>query len=82
MMEPNRYWFLYLGLLFLFLSSRVGQAICLRVYGILRFCFYMTLALVAGLLALFFQGVSILILRFADFLRRKKNPRIAQNAEE
>ena len=81
-MVPNRYWFLYLGLFFLFLSSRAGQVICLRVYGILHFCFYMTLALGAGFLALLCQGAAILITRFAEYLRKRKHLPVAQNVEE
>ena len=81
-MEPNRYWFLYLGLLFLFLSSRLGQAVCLRVYGILHFVYYMTLALAAWLLSLFFKGVAMLFICFAECLRRRKDPPAAQNVKE
>ena len=81
-MEPNRYWFLYLGLLFLFLSGRVGQVICFRVFVILHFCFYMTLALAARFLAFLFQSMAILIMVFSKCLRRRKNLPIAQNVEE
>ena len=50
-MEPNRYWLLYFGLLFVFLGSNVGKAFCLWVSGILRACFYAVLALAAAALA-------------------------------
>ena len=61
-MEPNRYWLLYFGLLFVFLGSKVGQALCLWTYNILRACFYAALALAAAALAKLLWEVSFLLL--------------------
>ena len=65
-MEPNRYWLLYFGLLFVFLGSNVGQAFRLWVFNILRACFYAALALVAATLAKLLWEVSFLLLKFAN----------------
>ncbi len=62
-MEPDRYWFLYLGLLFVFLGSETGLAVCFRVIWAVRWCFYMTLALLAAVAACFFWALSLLFRR-------------------
>ena len=65
-MEPNRYWLLYFGLLFVFLGSKVGQAFRLWVSSILRACFYATLALAAAAVAKLLWELSSLLLRIAN----------------
>ena len=65
-MEPNRYWLLYFGLLFVFLGSNVGKAFCLWVSGILRACFYAVLALAAAALAKLLLTLSSLLLKIAN----------------
>lgn len=62
-MEPDRYWFLYFGLLFVFLGSKTGLAVCFRVIWAVRWCFYMTLALLAEITACFFWALSLLFRR-------------------
>ncbi len=65
-MEPNRYWLLYFGLLFVFLGSKVGQAFRLWAFNILRACFYAALALAAAALAKLLWKLSSLLLKFAN----------------
>lgn len=65
-MEPNRYWLLYFGLLFVFLGSKVGQAFRLWVSSILRACFYATLALAAAAVTKLLWELSALLLKFAN----------------
>ena len=65
-MEPNRYWLLYFGLLFVFLGSKVGQAFRLWVSSILRACLYATLALAAAAVAKLLWELSSLLLKFAN----------------
>ena len=65
-MEPNRYWLLYFGLLFVFLGSKVGQAFCMWALNILRACFYAVLALAAAAAAKLLWKLSCLLLKFAD----------------
>lgn len=65
-MEPNRYWLLYFGLLFVFLGSNVGKAFCLWVSSILRACFYAVLALAAAALAKLLLTLSSLLLNIAN----------------
>ena len=64
-MEPDRYWFLYLGLLFIFLGSEIGQSICLRAMYLVRACFYLALALLFAAAALFFRVLGAMLLWFA-----------------
>lgn len=71
-MEPNRYWLLYFGLLFVFLGSMVGQAFCLWTYNILRACFYAALALAAATAAKLLWEVSFLLLKFANVLMKEQ----------
>ena len=79
-MEPDRYWFLYLGLLFVILGSETGLAVCFRVVGFVRWFFYMTLALLAECGALFFWALSVL---FHWLLHRgQEEGDEAANAEE
>ena len=56
-MEPDRYWFLYLGLLFIFLGSEIGQSICLRAMYLVRACFYLALALLLLYTALLYLAI-------------------------
>ena len=65
-MEPNRYWLLYFGLLFIFLGSKVGQAFRWWIYNIFRACFYAALALAAFAAAKLLLAVSFLLLKFTD----------------
>ena len=65
-MEPNRYWLLYFGLLFVFLGSKVGQAFRLWVFNILRACLYAALALAAAALAKLLWKLSFMLLKFAN----------------
>lgn len=62
-MEPDRYWFLYLGLLFVIFGSETGLAVCFGVVGFVRWFFYMTLALLAEFAALFFWALGALFCR-------------------
>lgn len=81
-MEPNRYWLLYFGLLFVFLGSKVGQALCLWTYNILRACFYATLALAAAALAKLLWEVSFLLLKFANALIKEQENHTSARAGE
>ena len=65
-MEPNRYWLLYFGLLFVFLGSKVGQAFCMWAFNIIRACFYAALALAAFAAAKLLLAVSSMLLKFTD----------------
>ena len=65
-MEPNRYWLLYFGLLFVFLGSNVGRAFCRWASSILRACFYAVLALAAAALAKLLWELSSLLLKIAN----------------
>ena len=82
-MEPNRYWLLYFGLLFVFLGSNVGQAFRLWVFNILRACFYATLALVAAALAKLLWKLSFMLLKFANVLvkEQEKHASVKTGAE-
>ena len=71
-MEPNRYWLLYFGLLFVFLGSKVGQAFRLWAFNILRACFYAALALAAAALAKLLWKLSSLLLKFANALVKEQ----------
>ena len=71
-MEPDRYWFLYFGLLFVFLGSRAGQAICRIAFNLIRACFYMTLALLAGAAAGLLLVLSRLFRCLAYLVRGKQ----------
>lgn len=65
-MEPNQYWLLYFGLLFIFLGSKVGQAFRWWIYNIFRACFYAALALAAFAAAKLLLAVSSMLLKFTD----------------
>ncbi len=65
-MEPDRYWFLYFGLLFVFLGSRVGLEICWRAFNLVRACFYIMLALLAGAAATVLEALHVMLLRYVD----------------
>lgn len=67
-MEPNRYWLLYFGLLFVFLGSDVGQAFRLWVSSVLRACFYAELALAAAAVAKLLWKLSSLLLSISNAL--------------
>lgn len=79
-MEPDRYWFLYFGLLFVFLGSKTGLAVCFRVIWAVRWCFYMTLALLAEIAACFFWALSLLFRRPSG--RGREEDDETANAEE
>lgn len=81
-MEPNRYWLLYFGLLFVFLGSKVGQAFCLWAYNILRACFYAALAMVAATVAKLLWEVSFLLLKFANALMKEQEKHASTETEE
>ena len=81
-MEPNRYWLLYFGLLFVFLGSKVGQAFRLWVFNILRACFYAALALAAAALAKLLWKVSFLLLKFANAHMTKQENHTSARAGE
>jgi len=81
-MEPNRYWLLYFGLLFVFLGSKVGQAFRLWVFNILRACFYAALALAAAALAKLLWEVSFLLLKFANALIKEQENHTSARAGE
>ncbi len=65
-MEPNQYWLLYFGLLFIFLGSKIGQAFRWWIYHIFRACFYTALALAAFAAAKLLFEVSSMLLKFTD----------------
>ena len=71
-MEPTRQCLLVLGLLFVFFGSETGQAICLRAYRIVRFWFYLSLALIAAICAIFFKQLGMLLLKYSE---RKRTAR-------
>lgn len=81
-MEPNRYWLLYFGLLFVFLGSKVGQAFCLWAYNILRACFYAALALAAATVAKLLLELSFLLLKFANALMKEQEHHTSSKAGE
>ena len=81
-MEPNKNWFLYFGLLFIFLGSKIGQAICCRVFCLIYACFYMVLAVMAGIASKLLWALSELLLRLVNFLRAKRDSSMAANAKE
>ncbi len=81
-MEPNRYWLLYFGLLFVFLGSKVGQAFCLWAYNIMRACFYAALALAAATVAKLLWEVSFLLLKFANALMKEQENHTSAKAGE
>lgn len=71
-MESNRYWFLYFGLLFVFLGSETGLVICWRAFILVRLIFYMTRALLAGAVVGICWALGRLLRWYAN---RKKNGR-------
>ena len=74
-MEPNKYWLLAIGLVFVFVGSRTGFRICNHIYNIIRSCFYLTIALIFAVAAKFMWFVSLALLSLGNFLRRfYKNP--------
>ena len=81
-MEPNKYWLLYLGLLFVFLGSNTGQAICFRVSCLVRACFYMMLAVAAMIAAKLFWAIGGVLLRLANCLKTKRASHISADAKE
>ncbi len=64
-MEPDRYWFLYLGLLFIFLGSEMGQEICARAFSLVCAAFYMALALLFATASFVLRVIGIVLLWFA-----------------
>ena len=81
-MEPNRYWLLYFGLLFIFLGSKVGQAFCWWTYNILRACIYAVLALAAATAAKLLLELSFLLLKFANAHMTKQENHTSARAGE
>ncbi len=81
-MEPNRYWLLYFGLLFVFFGSNVGQAFCLWTYSIMRAWFYAAVALAAAAVAKLLWEVSILLLKFANALMKEQEKHASAETEE
>ena len=67
-MEPDRYWFLYLGLWFIFLGSEMGQEICARVFALVCAAFYMALALLFATASFVLRVIGTVLLWFV--LRR------------
>ena len=65
-MEPDRYWFLYLGLLFIFLGSEMGQEICARVFSLVCAAFYMALALLFATASFVLRVISAVLLWLAS----------------
>ena len=61
-MEPDRYWFLYLGLLFIFLGSEMGQEICARVFSLVCAGFYMALALLFATASFVLRVIGTMLL--------------------
>lgn len=74
-MEPNRYWLLYFGLLFVFLGSKIGQAFRLWAFNILRACFYVALALAAAAVAKLLWKLSSLLLKVSNALMEEHERR-------
>lgn len=71
--EPTRYWLLFAGVLLVFLSSRLGQIVCLRVFNMLRSSYYLAIAILALCGALFFRGLGVFLCWLAKRIR-KANP--------
>ncbi len=71
--EPTRYWLLFAGVLLVFLSSRFGQIVCLRVFNTVRSAYYMAIAVLALCGALFFRGLGVFLCWLAKRIR-KANP--------
>ena len=65
-MEYNRNYLLFLGMLFIFLGSEIGQTICQYVLRIVRFVFYLTIALVAAVGAIFFAKLGRILSGYAN----------------
>lgn len=65
-MELTRCCLLVLGLLFIFLGSETGQAIYQRTFQIVRFMFYITLALLAAVGAIFFAKLGRMLSGYSD----------------
>ena len=74
-MELNQYWFLYCGLLLLFLSSRVGKVICLRACMTLCACFCLTAAIILSAILWILRSVDMLLwwIRNTSLKRYKVN---------
>jgi len=70
-MEPTRYWLLFAGIFLVFLSSRLGQIVCWRLFNILRSAYYLALAVLALCGALFFRGLGAFLCWLA--IRIKKS---------
>ena len=81
-MEPNRYWLLYFGLLFVFLGSNVGRAFCRWMSSVLRACLYAVLALAAAALAKLLWELSSLLLRIANAHGDEQESRAAAKAKD
>ena len=79
-MEPDRYWFLYFGLLFLFLSSKTGNMVCFVILDFLRTGFFLTVALLAAIAAKLCWAVSVILFRFAVFWKEKREGRTEADA--
>lgn len=78
-MEPDRYWFLYLGLLFIFLGSEIGQGICFRVFALVHAVFYLALALLFATASFVLRVISTVLLWFAT---RRAGARVEETKEQ
>lgn len=71
--ESTRYLLLCVGILLVFLGSRIGQIVCLRVFNMLRSAYYLAIAVLALCGALFFRGLGVFLCWLAKRIR-KANP--------
>ncbi|MBP5199068.1 MAG: hypothetical protein J6Z82_00250 [Schwartzia sp.] len=81
-MEPDRYWFLYFGLLFLFLSSKVGKMSFFLVFDFLRAGFFLTLALLAAIASKACWVVGVLLFRLGACIKAKREASAAVDGEK
>ncbi len=82
-MEPTRYWLLFAGILLIFLGSRIGQIICLRVFNMLRSAYYLAIAVLALGGALFFQRLGVVLLWIARRLNHhSENPDVGSSKRD
>lgn len=80
-MALNRYWFLYFGLLFVFLGSRGGQVICWCLFNLIRAGFHITMALIAGVASRLLWALSKLLLRYVERKKAEREACVAAKTE-
>ena len=75
-LESTRYLLLCVGILLIFLSSRVGRIVCLRVFNMLRSAYYLAIAVLALCGALFFKELGVVLYWLAKRIKKanSENP--------